>query len=161
MRFLRPATASVLAQTALTAGMTAGQIDQFLADLVGAGPQASGMDRRTFLKVLGMGTAGVAAALWVPGQKTILLPPERSVVVATVDDLKALRAAFPGPFMTHWRAPVTFGHLTPEEALRWLSDEEYRLVVECGQQLLRPGVRRTRPNDWYGGFRPATRVKKG
>lgn len=45
------------------------------------------MNRRGFLKLLGLGAAAVAAEavpdpeclLWVPGQKTIFLPPERKL----------------------------------------------------------------------------------
>jgi hypothetical protein len=139
---LRPATAAVLAQTGLTAGMPDGQLEQFLADLVGRAPTAQGLDRRTFLQILGLGTAGVAAALWVPGQKTILLPPERSVVTATPADVQALRACFAGPFMTHCHTPVTFGRLDPAQALRWLSDQEYALVLDRGRKILASRRRR-------------------
>jgi hypothetical protein len=130
---MRLVTASVLAQTVLTAGMTDAQIEQVLADLVGAAPQARGLDRRTFLQVIGLSAGAVAAGLWVPGQKTILLPPERSVVVATPSDLRALRAAFPGPFMI----PGGWGLLDPTQAVRWLSDQEYRLVIARGHAILR------------------------
>jgi hypothetical protein len=133
----RTATAAVLAQTALVAGMPDWQIEQFLADLVGARPDARGLDRRAFLKVLGLGTAGVAAALWVPGQKTIFVPPEKSVVVASVSDLKALRAAFPGPFMLQQHAGQMFGRfLDPTQALQVLSDQEYALVIARGKRIL-------------------------
>ena|SRR5215203_6076988 len=94
---MRPATASVLAQTALTAGMPDWQIEQFLADLVGAGPAAHGLDRRTFLKVLGLGTAGVAAALWVPGQKTVFVPDRTLIEARTLAEAlsQGLIAVFP------------------------------------------------------------------
>lgn len=151
---MRLATASVLAQTGLTAGMPDWQIEQVLADLVGRAPTAQGLDRRTFLKVLGMGTAGVAAALWVPGQKTIVLPPERAVVAATADDLAALRAAFPGPFMTNWRQPVTFGQVHTD-LLRVLSDQEYQLVIERGRRILagQAGAERMRAREAEAAWR--------
>ena len=142
----RLATAAVLRQVGATAGMTDASITQLLADLVGEAPRAQGLDRRAFLQVLGLGAAGVAAALWVPGQKTLILPPVRTVVGATVGDLRALRAAFPGPFLTSWRAPVTFGQLDPTRALQVLSDQEYALVVARGRRILAGRTRESRPS---------------
>jgi hypothetical protein len=105
--------------------MTDAQIVQWLADHP---TPPAGLSRRAFLQVVGLG----AAALWVPGAKTILLPPERSVVLAQASDLAALKAAFPGPFMT----PTGFGLFDPSQALFWLSDQEYALCVARGRALL-------------------------
>lgn len=60
------------------------------------------MNRRSFLKAIGLGTAAVAAvatgvvefdperALWVPGAKTFFLPPEKSLIT----DATAVQAEF-------------------------------------------------------------------
>ncbi len=56
----------------------------------------TGLDRRTFLRRLGFGTVAAAAAtsiydlerlLWVPGEKTILLPPVPAPVVFAIGDV--------------------------------------------------------------------------
>jgi hypothetical protein len=46
------------------------------------------LNRRAFLQLLGAGTVAAVAfdperLLWVPGAKTIFLPPEKSIVVAS------------------------------------------------------------------------------
>lgn len=63
------------------------------------------MDRRSFLRTLGFGTVAAAAAatsvldleklLWVPGEKTIFVPPARTLGVAlTKGDIFTIEGVF-------------------------------------------------------------------
>lgn len=100
------------------------------------------VNRRAFLQRLGAAAATSVAAwnldperlLWVLGRKTIFLPPERSVVAATSDDLAALVRA-----MGHLWIEGRWHEFNPSK-VGMLSDEEYRLAVETGHRLLASDV---------------------
>lgn len=113
------------------------------------------MNRRGFLKILGIGvgaTAGVALAgnfgldpemlLWVPGTKTFFLPPQHTVAAFTVSDIDALKACFGGWF--HVRGAdgaVVPGAFQVDSALKMLSDEDMAACIHRGRKILeRPVV---------------------
>ena len=83
-------TASVLAQTALLAGMSEPEVEGLLLE-AGYNPQQTGLDRRGFLKAFSLGVGAVAGAvvlgdvekaLWMPGAKTFFLPPEKGPIIS-------------------------------------------------------------------------------
>jgi hypothetical protein len=100
------------------------------------------LSRRGFL---GLTAAAVAAyaldperLLWVPGAKTIFLPPT-TVLAAEADDVECLIAGLGGPmFLPVRRGHVEVWALTPDpsQLVRQLSDQEYRLLVDRGRKIL-------------------------
>jgi len=95
------------------------------------------VNRRAFLALAAASAAGFALdperALWVPGAKTIFLPPERTVVAAGVGDIEAFIAGVGAPFVTDgvWRGAKPLA-----EAMRWVSDAEHALLVARGRRAI-------------------------
>lgn len=136
------------------------------------------MNRRTFLGLAAAASAALALdperLLWVPGAKTIFLPPERSVVLAEIGDVEAVKAALGGPFVTGvtWvtggrggRVPVSVaGRLTsPQAVVEALTDEEFRLVVDRGRKLLAARTPRPRVSTsagWPTVWRPSRLTRR-
>lgn len=115
------------------------------------------MNRRSFLKFLGIGTATAAAAgvtpsllegfvvdpehfLWKPGEKAILLPPEKTFHLYTASELEALERALGVVRFYDTRGRVRldrFDGKAPHatDKLTVLSDQEVRLAIETGFDL--------------------------
>jgi hypothetical protein len=104
------------------------------------------LSRRGFL---GLTAAAVAAyaldperLLWVPGAKTIFLPPT-TVLAAERDEVECLIAGLGGPFLVGYqrgsdqRTTVMWGNPSdPTAVMKHLSDQEYRLLVDRGRKIL-------------------------
>lgn len=118
------------------------------------------MNRRSFLKILGLGTTAAAAAaltpamlkgfvadpervLWVPGRKTIVLPPSKTFTLYTLDDLRALERGmgvleFYGPKGEPRLLSVPPGFAKDPHAARLLhtlGDCEVQMAIETGRDL--------------------------
>jgi len=95
------------------------------------------MNRRAFLGLAATTAAALVfdpeRALWVPGAKTIFLPPERTVVAASIGDIEAFIAGVGAPFFTDgvWR-----GEWTAADAMRWVSDAEHQVLVARGRRVI-------------------------
>lgn len=103
------------------------------------------ISRRAFLATLAAATAGALVLdperlLWVPGEKTIFLPPEKRMVLAEATDIEALIASIGGPLVVGapYRAGLTSVYMTPDPqaAVRMLTDQEYRLLIDRGRKML-------------------------
>lgn len=111
------------------------------------------MNRRSFLARLGLGAAGLAAAqvlegatldpeklLWVPGQKTFILPPEKTFSLYSEADLRALQRAMGVIRFYDPRGRLrldAFDARNPHEVdkLKALSNQEIYLAIETGHDL--------------------------
>lgn len=126
------------------------------------------MNRRSFLKFLGVGTAAAAAAgvtpsllegfvqdperfLWMPGEKAIYLPPEKVMSTYTEAELAALeRSLGVLRFYDKGSRPRarSFNRWRPDLSLGQLSDQEVKLCIETGHALapgLQEAIRRHGP----------------
>ena len=95
------------------------------------------LSRRAFLGLAATSAAAFALdperLLWVPGAKTIFLPPERTVVAAGVGDIEAFIAGVGAPFFPDsvWRGAAPLA-----EAMRWVTDAEHALLVARGRRAI-------------------------
>jgi hypothetical protein len=114
------------------------------------------MNRRSFLKFLGIGTAAAAITpsmlegfvadperlLYVPGERTFFLPPAKVMTTYTEAELAALERAL-GVLRFYDRGTrpraVSFNRWRPDLSLGQLSDQEVKLAVETGHALA-PGM---------------------
>jgi hypothetical protein len=115
------------------------------------------MNRRSFLKILGIGTAAAAITpamlegfvqdperlLWTPGERSFFLPPEKALTTYTDEEFNAMRRAI-GVLRFYDRGTkpraVTFNPWRPDQSIGLLSDQEIRLAIDTGRALA-PGLR--------------------
>jgi hypothetical protein len=113
------------------------------------------MNRRSFLTRLVTGAASLAVAqvlesatldpeklLWVPGEKSFFLPPEKTFsTYSEADQLALERAIGVLRFYDNGARPraVSFNRWRPDQSLGLLSDQEVKLAIETGYSLA-PGL---------------------
>ena len=137
----RSALVSLVGSGLVGAGQSVDRLD--LNRLLEAVPAPAGVSRRSFLTAIGLAApAALALAaldperlLWVPGEKAIFLPPERSVVRASAADLWALRLAMGGLYFPDGPGRQVYRAFDVSKAAL-LSDREYELAVQVGHKMI-------------------------
>lgn len=145
-------TASILAHTALAAGMSEPEVEGLLIEAgYNPTPRADGMDRRGFLKAFSLGVGAVAGAaligdvdkaLWTPGAKTFFLPPEKAPVIGGPEALAAVKEMRLGDIKdeAHFKAltrgefPIA-AHEVPTGAGRARFDANWNLLTLNGRPV--------------------------